>query len=340
MYSSCLFCHADLGRNELVESFPVGRRLAYDGAHGRLWVVCRKCERWNLTPIEERWVAIDECERLYRDTRARISTDQIALARATDGKGRFDVVRIGRPQRPELAAWRYGDQFGRRRRRHLVLTGAALAAGGALVVAGPVMGIVSVGVLSPILNVFNVAHIAYSQRTLIRLPMPGDRPPITLQRKHLGKARLVSEGGEWHLSLVALSDLDDSVPWWKLKGQETQIALTGTEAVRAAAVLLPPYNDSGASPARVQEAVQLLERHSTPDALFGVAASESLKRWKRDSFQPAEPGGFKKLPAAMRLALEMASHEETERRAMEGELALLEAAWKDAEAIARIADSL
>jgi hypothetical protein len=40
------------------------------------------------------------------------------------------------------------------------------------------------------------------------------------------------------------------------------------------------------------------------------------------------------------LALEMALHEEQERRAMEGELALLESAWRDAEAIAEIADRL
>jgi hypothetical protein len=42
----------------------------------------------------------------------------------------------------------------------------------------------------------------------------------------------------------------------------------------------------------------------------------------------------------MRLALEMAAHEDIERRAMEGELTLLEAAWRDAEEIASIADSL
>jgi hypothetical protein len=36
----------------------------------------------------------------------------------------------------------------------------------------------------------------------------------------------------------------------------------------------------------------------------------------------------------------MALHEEAERRAMEGELALLEEAWKDAEEIAAIADNL
>ena len=36
----------------------------------------------------------------------------------------------------------------------------------------------------------------------------------------------------------------------------------------------------------------------------------------------------------------MATHEESERRAMEGELEILESAWKKAEEIAGIADSL
>jgi hypothetical protein len=42
----------------------------------------------------------------------------------------------------------------------------------------------------------------------------------------------------------------------------------------------------------------------------------------------------------VRLALEMAAHEEQERRALEGELALLETAWKEAEEVAAISDSL
>ena len=46
------------------------------------------------------------------------------------------------------------------------------------------------------------------------------------------------------------------------------------------------------------------------------------------------------VPAAQRLALEMAAHEDTERRALEGELHLLEAAWRDAEEIAAIADDM
>jgi hypothetical protein len=25
-----------------------------------LWVVCRHCERWNLSPLEERWEAVEQ----------------------------------------------------------------------------------------------------------------------------------------------------------------------------------------------------------------------------------------------------------------------------------------
>src|SRR5688500_261618 len=43
MYATCLFCRSHLGSNEAVEAFPVGRRLAFDAAQGRLWVVCTAC---------------------------------------------------------------------------------------------------------------------------------------------------------------------------------------------------------------------------------------------------------------------------------------------------------
>jgi hypothetical protein len=63
MYSTGLFWDRSLGSNEVVEEFPVGRRLAFDAAKGRLWVVCRKCERWNLSPLEGRWETIETGER-------------------------------------------------------------------------------------------------------------------------------------------------------------------------------------------------------------------------------------------------------------------------------------
>ena len=118
MYQTCMFCNEPLGANEVVETFPVGRRLAFDAAKGRLWVVCRNCERWNLTPLEERWEAVEDCEKLFRGTRIRTSTENIGLAKHPEG---LELVRIGEPLRPEFAAWRYGDQFGRRRRRQVIV---------------------------------------------------------------------------------------------------------------------------------------------------------------------------------------------------------------------------
>src|SRR4051812_37085204 len=118
MFAACLFCNQSLGSNETFETFPVGRRLAFDASKGRLWVVCPHCERWNLSPLEERWEAIENAERLYRDTRKRVATDNIGLAKLRDGT---TIVRIGEPLRPEFAAWRYGDQFGRRRRSQMIV---------------------------------------------------------------------------------------------------------------------------------------------------------------------------------------------------------------------------
>ena len=132
MYSTCMFCNKPLGTNEVLETFPVGRRLAFDAERGRLWVVCRKCERWNLTPIEERWEAVEALEAIYRGTKVRASTENIGIARHREG---LDLVRIGQPMRQEFAAWRYGDQFGRRRKRNILI-----GVGGAAVFGGIVIG--------------------------------------------------------------------------------------------------------------------------------------------------------------------------------------------------------
>jgi hypothetical protein len=144
LYTHCIYCKSDLGRNEVIELFPIGRRLAFDAAQGRLWVVCKQCSRWNLTPLEERWEAIESCERLYRDTHTRLATENIGLARVAEGT---DLVRIGKPQRPEFAAWRYGDQLVRRRRREItngligVVVGTTAAAlGGAALGIGSFVG--------------------------------------------------------------------------------------------------------------------------------------------------------------------------------------------------------
>ena len=137
MFKTCMFCNRPLGANQVIEHFPVGRRLAFDAQRGRLWVVCRRCERWNLSPLEERWEAVEMCEQLFRDTRVRVSTDNVGLAKHPEG---LELVRIGRPMRPEFAAWRYGDQFGRRRKRALLYTMAGTVVFGGIVVGGSLAG--------------------------------------------------------------------------------------------------------------------------------------------------------------------------------------------------------
>ena len=64
------------------------------------------------------------------------------------------------------------------------------------------------------------------------------------------------------------------------------------------------------------------------------------QRYFRESeWQQGDKGLFG-LPGPHRLALEMALHEEAERRAMQGELMELERAWREAEEIAGISDNL
>src|SRR5688500_12163926 len=113
MYATCIYCQRSLGSNDRVEHFQTGRKLAFDPAKGRLWVVCPSCGQWNLTPFEERWEAIEECEKLFRVTPRRASTDEIAIATLPDA---LDLIRVGRPHRPEFVAWRYGERLLRKRR--------------------------------------------------------------------------------------------------------------------------------------------------------------------------------------------------------------------------------
>ena len=323
MYSTCLFCNASLGTNEVVESFPVGRRLAFDAANGRLWVVCRKCERWNLSPLEERWEAIETCERSFHDTRLRVSTDNIGLARVAEG---LELVRVGPALRPEFAAWRYGDQFGRRRRRKMVRVGLGVGIVGGAIAGGIALGVsAGVGFGSGGWWIWRGIYASYRriaygspQAVVARIPYAGGdgEEVIALKRHELEDVRLGTAGGG--RLLLSLPRGRDSVH------------LTGEDAERAAGYVLPAINWAGAEKRDVDRAVQLIED-----------SRKSPSEFVRELAQRGGVGHrLHELPSASRLALEMASHEESERRAMEGELALLEAAWRQAEEIAKIADNL
>jgi hypothetical protein len=334
MYSTCIYCRAALGGNEALERFPVGRKLAFDAAQGRLWVVCVRCMRWNLTPLEERWEAIEEAERLFRDTRLRVSTNNIGLARLREG---LVLVRIGAPQRPEMAAWRYGRQFSERRRKLLIRSGVGLGAVGAIVAGGLSAGFALGGSVYALMLAYDYFVHGTRESVVARVPLD-DGQIAAVRRRHLLATRLVA-------------DNDDPLGWrLHLRFRNGERTLTGDVAERALALVLPQVNRGGAGESQVQRAVSVLEGAGDP-ARFAAAAAQRTRvnaKGRLDHERTTEERlsmtnvrtGTMGLRRDEVLALEMALHEENERRALHGELAMLTAAWEEAEQLARIADDL
>lgn len=316
MYSHCIFCQSALGTNEVIGVFPVGRRLAFDPDKGRLWVVCRKCERWNLSPLEERWEAFEECERVFRAARMRMSTDNIGLARLKEG---LELVRIGSPLRPEFAAWRYGDQFGRRRRRAIMWTGvgitALVAVYAGLAAAG--VGIGAMGQLPQML--FNIPV-----RARIRTR---DGRVLKLRRPQLQQTRITPtpDGTSWSLSVK------------HSKGREE---FAGPEAQRVAGIVLPKLNYMAGSSKVIRSAVDRIEAAGHPEVFLAQLPQAVRVIDGLPGVNPKKHGLVHRLPKDMKLALEMALHEEQEQLALAGELVELELQWRAAEEIAAIADDM
>ncbi|HEX7938731.1 MAG TPA: hypothetical protein VF483_07035 [Gemmatimonadaceae bacterium] len=309
----------------------MGRRLAFDNSRGRLWVVCRKCERWNLTPIEERWEAIEECERLFESARLRVATDNIGLARVREG---LELVRVGSALRPEFAAWRYGDQFGKRRTRNILYTSAGILVVGGVVIGGISSGMIAGGGWGMYQGAKGLYDMINNRRTRLRLALPGTGEVVTLRNKHLANSELTRDDKDWALRLAYLP------PEGGLVSREYKtVDLRGADALRVAGQLLPKINSAGGTKAQVQEAVQLIDTYPDPQRLFTSQARAVPSRWASQS-RTSALASIQRLPLHVRLALEMASHEQQERQALEGELALLQEAWRQAEEVARIADDL
>jgi hypothetical protein len=344
MYSTCLHCTRDLGRNDILETLPIGRRVAFDAAQGRLWVVCRSCAKWNLVPFDTRLETIDACEQIFRDTRTRFSTDHIGLARARDG---MDLVRIGAPQRPEFASWRYGEAYRRRRRREMATTGLAFTAP---MVLSQFTHLVSVGSMAagvgcalvaqgtPAAVQFIVAH-----RRRLRVVTPAGIP-LALYDANLQSAALGWKDSEITLGLHSMLN-------WRKAGDPHE--WTGPDARILARRVLARLNRTAGSKKEITDAVDLIGGQSGKlDAwlywishatwrekgkhwgLGGGGAKEYWAKHDRDALP------LSTLAPSDRLAVEMWLSEEDEAKALAGELALLERQWKEAEKVAKIADGL
>jgi hypothetical protein len=338
MYSTCIFCHAGLGSNEALEHFPVGKRIAFDADKGRLWVICGSCGRWNLSPLDERWEAIEEAERQFRASRMRVTTDNIGMARLPSGD---QLVRIGKPLRPEFAAWRYGRRFARRRLNVQMWSGAAAAAaalaGAAFspvilpaVITGTISVIVVPGVTTVIGAIPAVGALAAREYLL------EDR---VVARFRKGKRMLVVR--ERHVRDAEFHVAGD-YPTLRLPHDTGWQYYDGTEAMYIATVLLAGANRYGGSGGDVRDAVAHIE--AAGDATGFLRRASRKVEWREGHVMSRLNeirgiGALHLLPSE-RLALEMSMHEESERRALEGELQVLADAWREAEEIAAIADGL
>ncbi len=327
-------CHRALGANDVIETFPVGRRLAFDEKTGRLWVVCKSCGHWNLSPLEERWEAIVECERLYRATKVRIATGNIGLATHSEG---LDLIRIGKPLRPEFAAWRYGPRMvARRRKAALLAVGGAVATGvGGIVVVGAGIGIA--GLLAT--SGFGIVLLQFGgvvfDKALEYRDYERVVAKVTDARGH--KYRIQKK----HLRLISL-ETDDSENGWRLalRHERGNLNLTGIEATLTASQVLAHLNKKGASKSVVHSAANSIA--NAGDSQQFIKNSVALRDRRRKAgllLRENELDSFG-LHYEERLAVEMAMHEDAERSAMQGELAALEQAWKNAEEIGSIADKM
>ncbi len=324
MYSTCLFCTKDLATNDVLETLPIGRRIAFDPVEGRLWVVCRHCAKWNLVPFDSRLETIDACERLFRETRMRYSTDNIGLARVKEG---LELVRVGPALRPEFAGWRYGDTFGRRRRRNILITAGVATAGVALISGGIALG-VSAGMLGQLPNYYNL--FVLNRRVTVRVPRDG-APPIELSDALVRKARLVRlPNQEWRLRTKVMVPGAKSRKFRK-EGKE-ELEFTGAEAERLLAGVLVRTNLWGGKPDTIRQAVELVESCGESNRVITGPSSPVM--------DASGSGLITKTPSSWRLAAEIALNEDSERLALAGELRLLEWQWREADRLAKITDSL
>ncbi len=372
MYSTCTFCYGALGTNEVLETFSVSRRVAFDPKKACLWAVCPLCARWNLAPLDERWETVDECERRFRATSLRYSSGNIGLAWL---KGDVELIRVGPALRPEVAAWRYGRVLTRPRpfgRRTMERAAAAfVGAMRAVITPGRTFG------RDPRAAVAGLFLGLYGGRVLdvVHLPREGefeatDSPIAVVRFRHLARAALVrpESGRPWSLSIPH----DQGI-----------LTVEGDEGVRTVARLLAIINGTerggGFSHEMLETAVAKVDESALPDSYFnrvlaialrsdwgrgheesdGTAvlqlnalesASTEVERlalrltgrtfWGRGGIGSEPSTALLDVPLVDRLALEIAAHEESERRALEGELEDLEAAWREADEIATIADAL
>jgi hypothetical protein len=322
LYTRCLVCAQPFEPNEQLAHLPHGTRLAFDPARGRLWIVCRGCRRWSLTPIEDRWEALEEIEKLSRDQARLLSqTDNIALLKS----GPLEIVRVGRASLAEEAWWRYGRELASRRQQWNKLGVAGSVAAGAVMLGGWATG----G-----MTFFGVWLLAGHGKETVRdgarwLRFGSSAWQGDERCPGCGHAfRTVPYADRSALGLFPATDSGkmDVVARCPRCGayRDGGLRLTGQEAERTLRRVLAYHHFAGASERRVVSAAKLIQEAGSPQDLTRIVIKDG-----RRLGDIQRTGG---------IALEIAVNEASEQHLLELELAELEAHWKREEELAEIVD--
>lgn len=310
MYQTCGFCGGSLGGDGGPSGLGIGKRFAFDPWKSRAWVICGACGRWNLTPFDDRTDTIDALEKLAGAGRVAATSEQVTLLRA----GAYDVVRIGRPPRVEMATWRYGERMKARRREQMkVYVPVAVVTVGAMVVlnAGFGVGLGAFFGQTP-------GMIESISRGIIGYRRVGIEPPVcqncgrvmVLRARDVQNARL-SQTSHADLALLLTCPRCDAVGA-QIEGDDAE------QTLRSGMTYLN-LKKRRTVRRKAEEAAVLLEKTGGPEELVRRLAREERT--------------VKALGVQQGLALEMAVDEQAELRELERH-------WHEAEEIADIADNL
>lgn len=322
MITRCLVCATPFPPNETLEHLPNGDRFAFDPARGRLWAICRHCRRWTLAPIEERWEALDELEKLTRDRAKLLSqTDNVALLRAE----RVELVRVGRANLREVAWWRYGRELTGRRERFRKLSVIGTAAVGAAVLGGWATG--ALGWLgawwlwdkAPRKVPDAARWLRFGSkawRGQMRCPRCGALLS-DIQFNTRESVVMIAGAEPGTLNLVRRCSQCNG-------GPDSGIRLEGVPAERTARRILAYHHFAGASEERVAKATKLIE------------IAGSTERFTRDALGAGRRLGD--MPRTYSVGMEIAANDAAEQRLLQLEVAELEAVWRQEEEIAAIVD--
>lgn len=320
VFTRCVFCRKPFPGNETLQWLSGGRRLAYDPARGRLWVICSHCDRWNLHALEDRLEALHEVERGVRDRgRFLAGTANVSLFELGD----LVVVRVGRAGLAEQAWWRYGRELYRRRRSFQSPASRLTAyAYGAFAFMGEVFGLGDEDLSitwddTPVADILRWRRFGWAA-WYGRVDCPFCGSILRALRYDLSwwVQPTWREGGEVAVG-VPCPRCD---PW----NPEKVYLLRGAEAENTLRRVLAYQHISGASKKTVRDAARVIEDQGSAGAYARAVGREGTSLWRLGSVRS--------------IALEIALNESVEERLLKLEVRALEAIWRREEEMARIMD--